>query len=182
MRMLRVLAIPATALLLASGLTQATAATSQAMAAPRSAAVVQAADADTDTDDGDTGTLTNPTMATAVAPATMSTAGYSYTAPVDHCILYGYEIGATCYQWVGDDQWVVDGIANGWAAVVHVQTNYGKDRYCQALPSAQGWAKCNYDHIEGKCVRWEMYELKDGDTRNFTGWSAWYGTQYGYPC
>ena len=180
MRMLRILAIPATALLLASGLTQATAATSQAMATPRSAAVVQTADADTD--DGDTGTLTNPTMATAVAPATMSTAGYSYTSPVDHCILYGYEIGATCYQWVGDDQWVVDGIANGWAAVVHVQTNYGKDRYCQALPSAQGWAKCNYDHVEGKCVRWEMYELKDGDTRNFTGWSAWFGTQYGYPC
>ena len=181
MRMLRALAVPAAALLLTTGLTQAPA---QATAAPGAAAVVQAADADTDTDtdDGDTGTLTAPTMATAVAPAAMSTAGFSYTAPVDHCILYGYEIGATCYQWVGDDQWVIDGDANGWAAVVHVQTNYGKDRYCQALPAAQGWAKCNYDHIEGKCVRWQMYELKDGDTRNFTGWSAWYGTQYGYPC
>jgi hypothetical protein len=179
MRMLRALAVPAAALLLASGLTQVTAA-AQAVAAPGASAVVQAADSDTD--DGDTGTLTNPTMATVVAPAAMSTAGYSYTSPVDHCILYGYEIGATCYQWVGDDQWVVDGIANGWAAVVHVQTNYGKDRYCQALPSAEGWGKCNYDHVEGKCVRWQMYELKDGDTRNFTGWSAWYGTQYGYPC
>jgi hypothetical protein len=168
MRLLRALAVPAaTLLLLAGSLTQATATTSGI-------------------DDSDTGTLTNPTMATpvapAVAPAAMSTAGYSYTAPVDHCILFAAEIGATCYQWVGDDQWVIDGIANGWAAVVHVQTNYGKDRYCQALPSAQGWGKCNYDHVEGKCVRWQMYELKDGDTRNFTPWSAWYGTQYGYPC
>ncbi|WP_432883002.1 hypothetical protein ACQPYH_40735 [Kribbella sp. CA-245084] len=179
MRLRRTLAIAAAGLLLlAGGSTQATA------VAPGATAVVQAAD--TDTDDPDAGTLTSPTMATAVDPAArstaMSTAGFSYTAPVDHCILYGYEIGATCFEWVGDDQWVVDGIANGWAAVVHVQTNYGKDRYCQALPAAEGWAKCNYDHQEGKCVRWQMYELKDGDTRNFTGWSAWYGTAYGYPC
>ncbi|TCC21173.1 hypothetical protein [Kribbella speibonae] len=179
MRLLRALAVPAAVvLLLTSGPNQATAATSQATGA---IAVVQAADADTDTDDGDTGTLTNPTTATAVAPAAMSPA-YSYTAPVDHCILFAAEIGATCYQWVGDDQWVIDGIANGWTAVVHVQTNYGKDRYCKALPAAEGWGKCNYDHIEGKCARWQMYELKDGDTRNFTPWSAWYGTQYGYPC
>lgn len=183
MRLRAALAVSAAGLLLLVGSsTQAIAFAPEAAAIVQPTAAVAPAEADADTDDVDTGTLTAPTVATPVDPAAMSTAGYSYTAPVDHCILYGYEIGATCYQWVGDDQWVIDGDANGWAAVVHVQTNYGKDRYCQALPAAQGWAKCNYDHIEGKCVRWQMYELKDGDTRNFTGWSAWYGTQYGYPC
>ena len=85
-------------------------------------------------------------------------------------------------QWVGDDQWVFDGWTNGWAAVVHVQTNYGKDRYCQALPSADGWGTCNYDHEEGKCVRFRLYELKDGLVRNMSDFSRWYGTEYGSPC
>jgi len=75
-----------------------------------------------------------------------------------------------------------DGWTNDWAAVVHVQTNYGKDRYCQALPSAQGWGTCNYNHEEGKCVRFRLYELKDGVVRNMSDYSRWYGTEYGSPC
>ena len=79
-------------------------------------------------------------------------------------------------------QWVQDRDENGWATVVHVQTNYDKNRYCQALPAAQGWDYCNFDHIEGKCVHFRLYELKDGVTRHQTGWSPWYGTEYGSPC
>ncbi|MFI5730188.1 hypothetical protein ACIA49_08725 [Kribbella sp. NPDC051587] len=100
----------------------------------------------------------------------------------DNCRFGGTNVGSTCFQWVGDVQWVFDGWTNGWAAVVHVQTNYGKDRYCQALPSADGWGTCNYDHEEGKCVRFRLYELKDGATRNWSDWSRWYGTEYGSPC
>jgi hypothetical protein len=92
------------------------------------------------------------------------------------------EYAATCFQWVGDKQWIEDRDANGWAAVVHSQTNYGKDRYCQARPAAEGWNYCDYDHIEGKCVRFMLYELKDGVTRNPSIWSAWIGTEYGSPC
>ena len=88
----------------------------------------------------------------------------------------------SCFAWVGDDQWIADLDENGWAAVVHVQTNYGKDRYCQALPSAEGWAYCKFDHQEGKCVRFMLYEAKGDEKRKHTAWSPWYGTAYGSPC
>ncbi|MFB6721581.1 hypothetical protein ACFCV3_15510 [Kribbella sp. NPDC056345] len=100
----------------------------------------------------------------------------------DTCRFAGTNVGSACFQWVGDVQWVSDGWTNDWAAVVHVQTNYGKDRYCQALPSAQGWGTCNYNHEEGKCVRFRLYELKDGVVRNMSDYSRWYGTEYGSPC
>jgi hypothetical protein len=138
-----------------------------------------AVDADSDIDDAATGTETAPLLATAVgaAPSLLGPA-----PDYDTCRYKSSNLGGTCFQWVGDDQWVFDGWTNGWATVVHVNTNYGKDRYCQALPSAQGWAKCNYDHREDKCVRFRMYELKDGTTRNWTDWSPWYGADYGWPC
>lgn len=102
--------------------------------------------------------------------------------PVGQCVGYSTDFAATCFQWVGDDQWIEDRDPNGWAAVVHVQTNYGKDRECQALPAEQGWGLCKFDHKEGKCVRFQLYELKDGVERRHSGWSAWYGTEYGSPC
>ena len=164
----------ASLLLLTAGLTEATAAVDQPV--PPTAVIAPAADADAD--DADTGSPTNPTLATAGASEFTAAVAPNY----DECRFAGYSIGSTCFQWVGDNQWVIDGLTNGWAAVVHVQTNYDKNRYCQALPSAEGWAYCNYDHQEGKCVRFRMYELKDGVTRNWGDWSRWYGTDYGWPC
>ncbi|MFB6720678.1 hypothetical protein ACFCV3_10975 [Kribbella sp. NPDC056345] len=92
------------------------------------------------------------------------------------------EYASTCFQWVGDDQWIIDREANGWAAVVHVQTNYGKNVECKAMPAAEGWALCLFDHEEGKCVRFRLYELKDDVKRKYTAWSPWYGTEYGSLC
>ena len=160
-------------LLLYGGLTEATAVVPQ----PTSPTAVAPA-VDADADDDDASSPTNPTLATG------STSGFSAAlAPnFDECRYAGYSIGSTCFQWVGDNQWVVDNDANGWAAVAHVQTNYDKNRYCQARPSAEGWDYCDFDHKEGKCVRFRMYELKDGVTRNWTAWSPWYGIDYGWPC
>lgn len=121
------------------------------------------------------------------AGALLLIAGTASTAaaaepPWSQCRALITTYGATCFQWVGDNQWVQDRDENGWATVVHVQTNYGKDRYCQALPAAEGWAYCSYDHREGKCVHFRMYEAKGNETRHQTGWSPWYGTEYGSPC
>lgn len=157
----------ATLLLLSGGITEAT-------AGP--APVVQAAD--TDADDLDTSTPDNPTEATPQAATPFAAAG----APVDHCIFHAIYFGNTCFQWVGDDQWVQDLDENGWATTVHVQTNYGKNRYCAAPPKAKGWGVCNYDHKEGKCVRWRFYELKGNETRNWSAFSQWWGTEYGTAC
>lgn len=66
--------------------------------------------------------------------------------PASQCRYFYADYAATCFQWVGDDQWIEDRDENGWAAVVHVQTNYGKDRYCQAAPAAEGWNYCKFDH------------------------------------
>ncbi|GAA0580062.1 hypothetical protein HPO96_20330 [Kribbella sandramycini] len=135
--------------------------------------------ADQDADDLDTGTPTSPTIAT-TAPVTPKL--QAEQPNFQTCRLFGTYWGETCFQWVGDLQWVRDLQENGWATVFHVQTNYDKNRYCQALPKAQGWAYCNFDHKEGKCVRFRSYELKAGEMRNHTVWSPWYGTEYGSPC
>ncbi|MFC0626510.1 hypothetical protein [Kribbella deserti] len=90
--------------------------------------------------------------------------------------------GETCFQANGDEQWIRDLDPNGWQAWVHVQTNYGKNRYCGALPAADGWGKCSYDHDETKCVRFRMYEEKAGEERNFTSWTAWHKVSTGALC
>ncbi|MFF0339888.1 hypothetical protein [Kribbella sp. NPDC004875] len=170
MRLRQALALAVGLLPLAAGLTEATAAQP-----PATSGIVAAdeSDADTDTDDvAADATETSPLKATKASGA----------PDYDTCRFAGYSIGSTCFKWVGDNQWVFDGLTNGWAAVTQVQTNYGKNRYCQALPSAEGWGYCNYDHVEGKCVRFRMYELKDGVTRSWGAWSKWYGTDYGWPC
>jgi hypothetical protein len=124
----------------------------------------------------------------ALAGAMLLVAGGTSTAnavvypPQQACKYLGSSFGVTCFAWVGDDQWIVDLDENGWTAVVHVQTNYGKDRYCRAQPSADGWGYCKYDHQEGKCVRFMLYEEKGDEKRNHTAWSPWYGTAYGSPC
>ncbi|NEA34523.1 hypothetical protein [Streptomyces sp. SID13031] len=104
------------------------------------------------------------------------------TPPAGACRYLTTEYASTCFAWVGDDQWIRDLDPNGWAAVVHVQTNYGKDRYCQAQPAADGWNYCKFDHEEGKCVRFMMYEAKGEEKRRYTAWTPWYGTEYGWPC
>ncbi|MEU4608391.1 hypothetical protein AB0F43_35850 [Kribbella sp. NPDC023972] len=178
MRLRRMFAVTAGALLLlTAGLTEATAAQD---AVPQRTTIAAAADADADADDLDAASLTNPTPATVAPPTVYSTLG----APpnFNNCRHWAWYLGETCFQWYGDVQWVKDNIANGWKTAVHVQTNYGKDRFCGALPAADGWGYCDYDHREGMCVRWRLYELKGGETRNFTNWSVWYGTEYGSPC
>lgn len=92
--------------------------------------------------------------------------------------------GFTCYEWSGDDQWVLDRTNNGWRTVARAQTNYGKVRDCIAPVISQGWGECNFDHDEDFCVRFQMYELRtsDGAERNPTVFSDWYRISDGQPC
>src|SRR5690349_1633512 len=167
MRLRRTLALAAAALLpLTVGLTEAT-----AVQPPAPVSTVITADDDADDVETTATDLTHPLRATNAGQPNYLT-----------CRDYGYGLGETCFQWEGDVSWVRDLAENGWATVFHIQTNYGKDRYCQAPSKADGWGYCNYDHREGKCVRWRLYELKDGVTRNGTLFSPWYGTEYGSPC
>ncbi len=167
MRLRRTLAIAAAALLpLTAGLTEATAAQP-----PTPVSTVITSDADADDVEATAADMTHPLRAT-----------NSGTPNHQTCRDTGFFWGQHCFQWEGDVSWVQDHQENGWATVFHIQTNYGKDRYCQAPSKADGWGYCDYDHREGKCVRWRIYELKDGTTRNLTLFSAWYGTEYGSPC
>ncbi|TDD63083.1 hypothetical protein E1263_01895 [Kribbella antibiotica] len=167
MRLRRTFATAATALLLLTG----------------SIGTAYAAVPDEDADGPDTSTMTNPAMTVTAAATARPLAAKTQAGPdTTKCRFFGTYWGETCFQWVGDNQWVRDLQENGWATVVHVQTNYGKDNYCQSLPAAQGWDYCDFDHKEGKCVRFRFYELKNGTTRNFTVWSNWYGTEYGSLC
>ena len=127
------------------------------------------------------GSLAGALLLLAGSTATASAAP-TIAPPAGQCVGWITEYAATCFQWVGDIQWIEDRDANGWTAVVHSQTNYGKNRYCRALPAADGWGYCNYVHTEGKCVRFMLYEEKDGVTRRPSGWSPWFGTEYGSPC
>jgi hypothetical protein len=88
---------------------------------------------------------------------------------------YGFSTswGATCFKPSGDDQYVRDLDANGRTVIVHLETTYGKTRDCAALPAADGWGVCKYDHREGECVRFYLYEENFGRE---SGWSRWYST------
>lgn len=128
---------------------------------------------------GGDGTPIAPAAATPVAKSGMTT----LAAPPAACrptVESAYAV--SCYEYDGDDQWIRDLNANGWQAVVHVQTNYGKNRYCGALPAAQGWGECTYDHREEGCVRFRFYELKDGVTRNWTVFSPYFHASNGTRC
>lgn len=104
-------------------------------------------------------------------------------APPAGCVGIYTSWGATCFQWDGDDQWVVDLDANGWTTVAGVDTNYGKERDCAAPAAADGWKECKYDHREGTCVRFFLYEKKSNGTLNrVSAYSPWYSTSNGARC
>ncbi|MEV6285338.1 hypothetical protein [Kribbella sp. NPDC051770] len=104
-------------------------------------------------------------------------------APPAGCVGIYTSWAATCFQWDGDDQWVVDLDANGWTAVAGVDTNYGKERDCAAPAAADGWKECKYDHREGTCVRFFLYEKKSNGTLNrVSAYSPWYSTSNGARC
>lgn len=126
------------------------------------------------------GTPNAPVAATPLAKTKTMTLLASPPADCRPYVQSSYAI--SCYEYDGDDQWIRDLDANGWQAVVHVQTNYGKNRYCGALPAAQGWGECTYDHREDGCVRFRFYELKDGVTRNWTVFSPYYHASNGTLC
>ncbi|MGC4936603.1 hypothetical protein [Kribbella sp. DT2] len=117
------------------------------------------------------------TTATAAPVATLGDA-----PPGVRCsFFWNTSFADTCFESDGDDQWIRDLVANGWAAVVHVQLNYLKDRTCKAMPAAEGWGVCKFDHVEDKCVRFQLYEQKGDAIRNRTHWSRWFhvnGTGY----
>jgi hypothetical protein len=71
---------------------------------------------------------------------------------------------------------------NGYTTIAHVETSYGKTRDCYALPAADGWGVCKFDHKESSCVRFSMYEKKGSTTGRSTGWSRWYGVARGDDC
>jgi hypothetical protein len=89
--------------------------------------------------------------------------------------------GISCFQVNGDDQWVKDDEANGWAVGAQIQTNYGKTRWCANRNTAGSWVECKFDHRENTCVRFRLYEQDggaDGPTRNWTAWTPWLSTTY----
>lgn len=128
----------------------------------------------------------------AAAPAAADPAAAQRTATVSatttlaagpsNCVGIATTWAATCYQWEGDDQWVIDGDANGWTAIAHVETNYGKTRECVAPAAADGWKECLYDHREGTCLRFFLFEKKGNELGRFSAWSPWYSTSTGARC
>jgi hypothetical protein len=99
-----------------------------------------------------------------------------------NCVGIATSWATTCYAWDGDDQWVADLDANGWTAVAHLETNYGKTRECAAPSAADGWGKCAYDHKEGTCLRFFLFEKKGNELGRFSAWSPWYSTSTGNRC
>lgn len=94
------------------------------------------------------------------------------------------DFARTCFEWSGDDQWVIDLTDNGWRAVARAQTSYGKVRDCIAPVPGQGWGECMFDHDEDFCVRFMFYELRtsDGAERNPSPYSEWYRISNGLRC
>ena len=122
--------------------------------------------------------LAGTTAAASAAP----TAPASFPPGISCSVHYATSFAETCFVANGDDQWIRDLKANGWTAVVHVQLNYLKDRTCSALPAAEGWGVCKFDHVEDKCVRFELFEKKGNETRNPSAWSRWYHVSNGQLC
>jgi hypothetical protein len=118
-------------------------------------------------------------VAVAATPATAHPGG-----PPAGCYAYDAPFGASCFEWAGDDHWVKDKLANDWSARVQIETTYGKVRWCANTHGAVSWHECTFDHQEGTCVRWRMFEQNGtgGPTRNWTNWSYWHSTSTGDIC
>lgn len=123
--------------------------------------------------------FTGATTTASAAPAAVQ------ASPPGGCLTFANSWGATCYEWAGDDQWVRDLDPNGYTTVVEVRTDYGKFRDCSAPAAADGWKECAFDHREGACVSFRMYEHKGSILGRSTAWTLWYsttnGTECGYP-
>lgn len=122
----------------------------------------------------------DPVAAQQRTPVSATTTAVA-AAPTN-CVGIATAWAATCYQWSGDDQWVIDGDPNGWTAVAYVETNYNKVRECVAPSAADGWKECTYDHREGTCVRFFLYEKKGTQLGRVSAWSPWYSTSTGNRC
>lgn len=122
-----------------------------------------------------------PDPAAAQQRASLSATTTVAAAP-SNCVGIATSWAATCYEWAGDDQWVIDGDPNGWTAIAHLETNYGKTRECAAPSAADGWKECKYDHKESECVRFFIYEKKGNELGRFSAWSPWYSTSTGNRC
>ncbi|MEU4391731.1 hypothetical protein [Kribbella sp. NPDC023855] len=123
-----------------------------------------------------------PAPAPAPQLAGTASATTALAAGPTNCIGIATSWAATCYQWDGDDQWVRDLDPNGWTAIVHLETNYGKTRECAAPAAADGWKECGFDHRESECVRFFLYEKKGTSLGRFSAWSDWYSTSTGNRC
>ncbi|GAB3935793.1 hypothetical protein GCM10029976_046600 [Kribbella albertanoniae] len=120
--------------------------------------------------------------ATAAPAAEVTPMSASAAAAPTNCVGIATSWGATCFKPAGDNQWVVDKDANGYAVIAHVETGYGKIRECKSLPSADGWGYCDFDHKEGECVRFYMYEQKGNDIGRVSAWSRSYSIADGTEC
>lgn len=91
----------------------------------------------------------------------------------------------SCYEYSGDDHWVLDKESNGWSAAAQIETDYGKTRTCVNSETAGNWHECTFDHREECAVRWRLYEVnlsEPGDpTRRFTAWTPWVSVRTGLP-
>jgi hypothetical protein len=100
------------------------------------------------------------------------------------CVRYTATIGSTCFEWNGDDQWVYDR-ANSWRVGVQIRTDYGKVRWCVNAHGPGTWHECTFDHLEGRCVQFRLYEQyggPTGPTRSWTNWTEPIRTSTGNPC
>lgn len=98
------------------------------------------------------------------------------------CFAFGInnqEHGRSCYEYDGDDQWVLDTYDNDRQARVHVWTEYGKDRYC--ADDTSGWTQCDYNHKEHECVRFHGYYPPHSANNHFPA-TPWISTSTGKGC
>jgi hypothetical protein len=98
--------------------------------------------------------------------------------------------GDVCFEAHGDAHWVRDQTPNEWSVRAQIQTDYGKTRWCanthgaDSEPVKASWHRCNFNHLEDRCVRWRMFEQREappqvGFTRKWTRWSGWTHTTFG---
>jgi hypothetical protein len=125
-------------------------------------------------------------LAAAISLAVPAASAHAQRQPplggtVGHCFWLDHDcIGEARFEWDGDDQWVIDGRANGWGVGAKIQTDYGKVRWCTSFLGKDVWHECRFNHKEYRCVRWRMYEIKGERVRyGSPAWSHWYHTTSG---